>query len=263
MVNISKVVQSPDYYSSETETVLTRDVENPGNDAMRRLLQGEPLSSLQRDHLSVYIAVMLVRGPYRRRRAHEMYPQALAETIAGVRSDIVAAASAADATSVAPLLAQIEEIAQRWAITPPPKVEAMLREPWPYPRMADAIEDMAWRVLESSGPCYFITSDNPVFFHRDLGLGLPESELCFPLSTTRALHACRQGLRDSLTFVKAPQQLVKEVNRRLASTTERLAFCHEKESWLPQVLSKKHPYLPTISWPQTSNITGMRANRRH
>jgi hypothetical protein len=261
--NIAKIVQCHDYYSPETEATLAREVEIPGNQAMEGLLQGELLSSLQRDHLSFYIAVMLMRGPYRRRRAHEMYPQVLAETIAGVRSDIVAAASAADATSVAPLLAQIEEIAQRWATIPPSKVEAKLREPWPYQRMVDAIGDMAWRVLETSGPCYFITSDNPVYFNRELGLGLPESELCFPLSTTRALHGCQQGLRGSLTFVKAPQQLVKDVNRRLATTTEHLAFYHEQAPWLPQVLSKKHPYLPAISWPPTSSITGMRIDKQH
>jgi len=248
IASITKVVQSRDYYSPETEVALARYVEISGNQAMERLLQGKPLNSSERDDLSFYIAVTLMRGPCRRRRAREVYPQVLAETMAEIRSEITAAASATGSSYVTPLLAQIDAVGQQFAVDPPPKVVAQMREPSPYKGMVVAIHDMAWRVLESSGPCYFITSDNPAFVPKKLGLGLPDSELCFPLSTTRALHACWQGQRGSLTFVRASQQHVKETNRRLASATERFAFYHEKVLWLPQVLSKRHPDLPTINW---------------
>lgn len=242
IASITNVVQSHDYYSPETEAALARNVEKQGNQAMERLLQGEPLNSSERDDLSFYIAVMLMRGPYRRRMFLERYPKVLAETMAETRSEIIAAALATDPACATPLLAQVDAIGQQFALDPPPKVVAQMREPSPYKSMIVAIHDMVWRVLESSGPCYFITSDTPVFLHTDLGLGLPESEVCFPLSTTRALHGCWYGQPGSLTFLEASQQCVKEINRRLANTTERFAFYYEPAPWLQQVLSKTYSF---------------------
>ena len=242
IASIDKIIQSHNYYSPETEAALSRNVEKQGNQAMERLLQGEPLNSSERDDLSFYMAVMLMRGPYRRRMFLERYPQVLAETMAETRSEIIAAALATDPACAMPLLTQVDAIGQQFALDAPPKVVAQMREPSPYKSMIVAIHDMVWRVLESSGPCYFITSDTPVFLHTDLGLGLPESEVCFPLSTTRALHGCWYGQRGSLTFLQASQQCVKEINRRLANTTERFAFYHESAPWLQQVLSKTYSF---------------------
>jgi len=242
IASITKVVQSHDYYSLETEAALARNVEKQGNQAMERLLQGKQLNSSERDDLSFYIAVMLMRGPYRRRMFLERYPKVLAETMAETRSEIMAAALAADPAYATPLLAQVNAIGQQFALHPPPKVVAQMREPSPDKSMVAAIHNMVWRVLESSGPCYFITSDTPVFLHADLGLGLPESEVCFPLSTTRALHGCWYGQRGSLTFLQASQQSVKEINRRLASMADRLAFYHEPAPWLQQILSKTYSF---------------------
>jgi len=42
---------------------------------------------------------------------------------------------------------------------------------------------------------------------------------------------------------------VREINRRLASDTERLAFYHEPAPWLLTILAKKEPYLSVIRWP--------------
>jgi len=245
---IAKVAQSPDYYSPDIEIALARDVEIPGNHAIERLLHKELLSPSERADLSYYIGTMLMRGPRRRRRVHEMYPQVLAGTTSGIRAEIAKMAATTDSAWVAGRLAEVDIVEERFAADPPPAVADQIRQPWPYRRMVTAINYMAWRILESSGSQYFITSDNPVFFSTGYGLARPESELCFPLSTTQALHGCWQGKPCSLTFIDAPQRLVKEVNRHLASQAERLAFCHEKAPWLPQVLSKTHAVLSHIEW---------------
>lgn len=248
ITSIDKVAQSHNYYSQETEAALARNVEKPGNQAMERLLQNKSLTPSERDDLSFYIAVTLLRGPYRRRWFRERYPQVLAQTMAETRSEIMAATAATGSTAPTSVLSQVDAVGQQFAIAPPPQLLAQMRDPSsPYKSMVDTIHDMAWRVLESSGPCYFITSDTPVFIHRDSGLGLPESEMCFPLSTTRSLHGCWHGQSGSLTFARASQQCVKETNRRLASTTERLAFYHEQAPWLQQVLLRTYSFQDIVT----------------
>lgn len=245
---ISKVAQSQGYYSAETEVALARDVEIPGNRAIERLLHGELLSPSERIDLSYYICTTLMRGPRRRRKAHEKLPQVLAETTAEIRSEIAESAATADLAWVTHCLAEVDAAEQKFSSAPPPLVIAHIQEPWPYESMVDAVDEMAWRVLESSGPSYFITSDNPVFLVDCFGLAQQDSEISFPLSTTKTLHGCQEGKPRSLTFMQAPQWLVRETNRRLVSETERLVFCHEEEPWLPQMLSKKHPFLSVIKW---------------
>lgn len=248
VASISKVAQSQDYYSTETESALARDVEIPGNRAINRLLHDELLSPSERTDLAYYISTTLMRGPRRRRRAHEKLPQVLAETTAEIRTQITEAAATADFAWVTHCLAEVDAAEQKFASTPPPLVVAQMREPWPYQSMVDAVNKMAWRVLESSGPSYFITSDNPVFLIDCFGLAREDSEISFPLSTTKMLHGCGQGKSCSLTFMPASQWLVRETNRRLASETERFVFCHEEEPWLPQMLSKEHLFLSVVKW---------------
>ena len=115
--------------------------------------------------------------------------------------------------------------------------------------MLRALFGMTWRVLVASGPQYFATTDNPVFFFRAYGLAREDSELSFSLSTTHALHGSWRKAGSDLIFVRATQAIVKEINRRLASDAERLAFYHEPAQWLMAILPKKEPYLSVIRWP--------------
>ena len=114
--------------------------------------------------------------------------------------------------------------------------------------MVLAVFNMAWRVLEAKGEIMYMTSDNPAFYFESYGLGTENSELTFPLSTTQCLHACWQGPKADLRFLEAKQTFVKEVNRRAASTTERLAFYHQDADWLQPLLKKKSHYLSRIQW---------------
>lgn len=52
----------------------------------------------------------------------------------------------------------------------------------------------------------------------------------------------------NVSFVDASQSFVKEINRRLASTTSRFAFYHEYVGWLQTLLLKESPYLSGILW---------------
>jgi uncharacterized protein DUF4238 len=248
---IAQVAQSKEFYSPETEDVLAREVERPANAVIAKLINNDALSSAERFELTFYIGTMLKRVPFRRRKAMEMYPKVLDDTVARVRRQIIELAgtlSDVDPELVARRLHEVDAARAKFEHTPPTEIVEQVREPWPSEAMLDAIYRMTWRVLISRGPTYFITTDNPAFFFGGYGLGTPEAELTFPLSTTHALHGCSQRAESYLVFLSAPEQFVREVNRRLASAAERLAFYHEPTSWLEVTLRKESLYLSAIRW---------------
>jgi hypothetical protein len=249
--SISKVAQSRDYYSPKTEEERARLVEAPANNAMGRLSRNEQLTTTERWNLAYYICTTLKRVPRRRRKAQEMYPEVLAATMAEVRTEFREMAQQVQTLDPAweeHRLTELDAIEYRFSSEPPQGVVDQMRDPWPTKEMVDAVYRMAWRVLESSGPQDFITSDNPVFMFDGWGLTQERSEISFPLSATRALHGCWQGSPCSLVYMRSSQWLVRETNRRMASETERFAFCHKEEPWLVQVLSKENPFLSIVKW---------------
>jgi hypothetical protein len=107
---------------------------------------------------------------------------------------------------------------------------------------------MPWHVVHSSGPDYFLTSDNPAFFFEAYGIGKPESELTFPIATDLALFASWQGPQNSTYNHEAKQRLVREANTRIASAAERFVFYYRQEEWVAKVSNNKQPYLSRILW---------------
>ena len=249
-VPIAKVAQSKHYYQKETETILASIVETPANAVIKKLTTDTAITSAERLQLAFYVGVMIKRIPARRRRSTEMIPGVLEGVVANIRKQLTSLSMAvqADPGLLAQRLREVDAAAKKLAIQPPPEVMNQILEPWPSTRIIQALFGMTWRILVSSGPQYFITSDNPAFFFNAYGLGNKESELSFPLSTTHTLHGSWQKTVSDLVFIRPTQNTVKEINRRLASETERLAFYHEPAPWLIKILAKKNPYLSRINW---------------
>ena len=250
LARIAQVAQAKRFYSGETEVSLARDVETPANSVILKLISDTRITTVERLQLAYYIGVMLKRIPARRRRSAEMIPVVLADVVAKVRDQLSATARAVQANPelLARRLREVAAAGRELASQPPPEVLEQILEPWPSEGMVRALFGMTWRVLVSAGPQYFVTTDNPAFFFRAYGLAREESELTFPLSTTHALHGSWRAAGSDLVFLRATQRIVKEINRRLASDTERLAFYHEAAPWLLAIFSKKHPYLSIIRW---------------
>ena len=85
---IKQVAQSKEYYSADTEDLLAREVERPANAIIAKLLSNAAIDSTERFALTFYIGTMLKRVPYRRRKAMEMYPTVLDETVGRIRKQL-------------------------------------------------------------------------------------------------------------------------------------------------------------------------------
>jgi hypothetical protein len=247
---IANVAQADKFYSAQTEMFLAQHVEPSGNAAIEKLTSGLAITQAERVQLAYYISVTLKRVPARRRRAQEMMPGVLADVVSDTRRELEALAAIvqADPALLSQRLQEVDAAGKRFAQHPPQEVLEQIREPWPTEEMLWAVFRMTWRILVSSGPQHFITTDNPAFFFHAHGLGNRESELSVPLSKTHALHGSWQAAGSDLVFAKAQQRIVKEINRRLASQTERIAFYYEPAPWLLKILPKKYPCLSAIHW---------------
>lgn len=205
----------------------------------------------ERLSLSLYIATMLYRVPRNRQRAEGLLQPALDSTVKEVREAIqhIASMGTVPLEIVARRLREVDEAYAKFSREPPREVRAQMKDPRPTEKTVGAILGMTWRVLVASPSEFFITSDNPAFFHGAYGIGTPKAELRFPLSPTLALHGTWQpDPKGNLSFHSAPKDWVREFNRSIASDASTLVFCHEKAAWLKTLLHRKKPYLFRLVW---------------
>ena len=250
---IKAVAQAKAFYPDETERRLAVEVENPANAVIEKLVTGVGITEDEREALAVFVGTMHRRVPTMRRRAMGMVPDTLSLICNGCRQAIQAART--EGTISAELLdrrsGDIKAAEAKFAEHLPQEVLEHINSPWPSIRVVTAIREMAWRVLSTAGPQFFVASDNPAFAFQveGFGWGRIEGELCLPLSTAHVLHGSWQGPRRSLKFVAVSQRYVREINNRLASTTDRFVFYHRAAPWVLALLAKEQFSLNRIRWP--------------
>jgi len=250
LIPIKVIAQERGYYDTVTENELSVLVEGPALRALQRLRRHELLSVDDHARMALYVATMMMRVPMRRRKALEMVPKVLAETVSKFRAqlDKWAQSSNANKALVARRLCELDRAKDRFARNPPQTVVNQIRSPWPNRQYVGLIFSMMWRGVVADSRNMFLTSDNPAFFFEAYGLGRPEAEITFPLASDVALLMNWQGPRGGFMFVQAKPALVREVNRRVASGAERFVFCHEKSQWIATLAQKPQPFLSRIHW---------------
>lgn len=247
---ITAVAQQADYYDQEAERELSRSVEGPAHITLGKVRRRERLSGDDRLRLALYVGTMIMRVPARRRRAWELVPSALEDSMNEVRALINDWAQRTDADQplVARRLTEVDAVQEKLYLEPPSSVTDQIRSPWPSERVLGCVYNMTWRIVSTDRRNCFLTSDNPASFFEGYGLGSAEAELTFPLSSDLALLANWQGPQRSLIILQGKPLIVREVNRRVASGAERFVFYHEERDWVAALANKPRPYLSRILW---------------
>lgn len=253
--SIKSVAQEPAYYSEDDERQLNELVERPANVVLQRLRAGDySMPSSDRAALALYMATMIMRVPHRRRKAMELHPRVLQDTVNELAAQIAQWAQTEPTTDpelVSRRLAELERARDRFAKEIPRELSDSVRNPWPTQNVLRCVSLMSWRILPATRDTgFFLTSDNPAFFFGGYGLGNRESELTFPLASDMALLASWQGAPSETLVVGGKpglvRQFVREVNRRVAFGAERFVFYHADEDWVPKVAAKRDPFLSRI-----------------
>lgn len=248
-IPIKAAAQRPAFYDNETEKQLAI-IEGPAHAALGRLRRGEALSESARAEFALYIAVMLKRVPHGRQRAQQLLPAVFEQSRNRARSQVSAWATKLNTPEedVARRLDQLDSIYEKFWQDPPQEVVDQINSPWHGPRVVQAIHSMTWRVMRGEPDNPFITGDNPAAYFESEGVGQPESELTFPLSSDLVLLASRRGSPGELISVPTRPSLVREVNRRMAAGTDRFVFCCEDKEWIPSLMEKSRLRVDHIKW---------------
>ncbi len=247
---IKTVAQQRAYYSAETEERLAREVETPGHQALNTIRKGGSITSGEREAFALYLAVLIMRVPRKRRQAAELAPRVLAGRMTETTQDLSELRTAENATRIDAIVQELERIEARYREELPATIREVIESPWPSALVLSAVQTMNWRVVAAPNGQFFITSDTPAHYFDSLGLGTDDAELTVPLSRYLVLLGSNQGSPGGLTRVTGKPALVKEVNRRIAFGAERFVFTPRREDWVQTIALRTRPNLSRIVWDE-------------
>lgn len=238
---ITVVAQQSGYYEIEDENSLNLNVEIPGNDVIDKLCLGEQISETEKQELSLYIATAIRRVPAARHKAHAITKQTAPVVIAEYRAEIEIARQSqfASEEQINFFESAVDNVETEFTGCPTDEIRKFIETPWPSESWVHAVFIAKWRVLKRTGSSRFLTSDNPATFFEAYGMNHPDGELIFPLDSNHLLHGSHRRVLNS-DIVIIPERMVKEFNKRTASSAHRFVFYHENAGWVLSA-SKNHP----------------------
>jgi len=237
------------FYPDDVETYLADVIENPSNRILEHIRDLHRFEEADKVEFSRYITAMIRRVPRHRERLYnEVLPDALGKTFESWRELIQSEHSAGHLSgdTLALRMRELDELERRWKLEPPDELKPENTPPNVSPEVVELLSSMHWTFVTSEGPSFFLTSDNPVFFTEGRGMGKPDSELSFPLSTHVALWIKRIPVASDCAFCRAKQFLVREMNKRTIVCATRFLYYHEHAQWIPRLITHPHPKLQQL-----------------
>jgi hypothetical protein len=236
---VKSIANETGFYSPEVESHLASHVEEPANAVLKKIRNRVQISTEDKQVLSAYMVCMWTRVPRGKERVKELAPS-VAEK---VREEIDRRLSSAllekpeKTAFIEGRRAEAHTIIDRYASDPPKDVWLRNIPPERRPGPLAALSRMTWRFFTFDQYPAFLTSDNPVFYFTNMGVGKPESEVTFPISSHIALWATRRSDLAEGYFPTNPQ-VVRELNRRTASFSTRYVFHSTDEKWVLRLLTQ-------------------------
>lgn len=221
------------FYSKEMEKYLANSIEGPANAVLGKIRERGKLTKENKRSLTAYIVAMMKRVPRGKERVSELAPNVVGRLAQEIDEEFsIAAAEQPDRIEfIKRRRVKIQEILDRCSKEPPKQIWLDNIPPETTPRVVAAMSSMTWRFLTFEQRPAILTSDNPVFYFTGIGIGKPESEVTFPISSHIALWASwRADLPEG--YFPTTTQVVKELNRRMAYNATRYLFHSEDEDWI-------------------------------
>ena len=236
---IRKIAQEDDFYSREIEQLLANEVEEPANRVIQKIREQQSITQEDKLTLAKYMMVIWKRVPENKVRLKEKAPEIMNPVFERVGREL------ADLRKLHPEKSDIiEKRCRELQEIRNNKVEELIYDTWlqnippdKTPQSIDVLSQMTWRFMIADKEQYFITSDNPLFFFRWMGIGKEKSEVTFPITKSIALWATWR-IDISEGFFPARSQMVKEVNRRTASISTQFLYSPYPADWIRLLANK-------------------------
>ena len=249
---IKSIANEVGLYTDDLEAVLANDIEQSANPILQKLRNFQPISDTEKLEFSRYMFSMWLRVPKHLDWSIERSPEVIAKTFSKIEKQLreLSKKYPSKANLIEQRIEQLRTIQEDK--TEELVAEEAVKEMWiknipvgidrPPVQM---LADMEWRYLYYQSDQFFVTSDNPLFFFEEIGIGNEKSEVTFPLSENLVLWAKWQ-MNVPPGFHKARTQFVKEVNRRTISNISQYVFSPYVADWIPTLLEKKNIQLNRV-----------------
>ena len=237
---IKTVASENKRWPKSTEKYLANQVEEPANPVLDKIRNRQPITQGDKDVLSAYMVVMLQRVPRGLERTKANAPAVLGQIFADLNKEILRLIeeNPSEKDVLQKRLQELPSLKSKYENEFPMEVWYDALTPDSLPRLRAILPAMRWVFLTSDKRQPFLTNDNPVFFFESLGIGKPESEITFPISSTVALWATwRTNLVEGYTAAK--DTIVREINRRTASAATRYVYYSKEAQWVVSLINKR------------------------
>lgn len=232
-------------YTERLESWLNEQIEAPAQEALRRVRKRQPLRQVDCERLSRYIVMLWKRVPRGRTRVAEHLPRAAIVARENIRKKLEVDPSLASEVGgdAQDAMSLVDALIAKYVENPPDDIWHKTLEDGPGARMVSAMLSMRWELLVDESGNYF-TSDNPLFYFEEIGIGNRQSELSIPLAKDVALFATWDAPRAPAYRAAAPR-VIRQLNARTAARAQRFVFARSIESWtLPFVWRAHHDVAP-------------------
>lgn len=219
------------------EDFLANRVESPANSVIRKLRNQEKITSKEKRILAKYMAIMIKRVPMSREMVENLKPNVIKEVAEDIELQfkIIEKINPDLKDKIGERRRQVKNIFEKVKLETPKEVilKAMDTK---NSMVEEALYNMNWRFLISKD-LNFLTSDNPCFFFKDIGIGNFNSEVSFPISKNMVIFASwRNNIAESYYLVNS--NIVKEINRRTIYNATRYVYSPNNEDWIMYIIKK-------------------------
>lgn len=224
-------------WSEETESYLANQIEAPANQVIDKIRNHAHITQSEKEILSAYMVVLWRRVPRGLSRTKSYVPKFFDDLNNHIQKLMEANPSKIDVFQNRQQ--EIKSLRLKFENEFPRELWSEYLKPDVTPQTLATIPKMTWTFLTSQSTQPFLTSDNPVFFFENLGIGRSESEISFPISNTITLWATwRKDVKEN--FIRANESAIKEINRRTASNMTKYVFYSLSASWVVNLINKKN-----------------------
>ncbi len=238
--NLDNIAQENSYYPKSIEKFLSDKIEEPANKVLEKIRRFEKISVKDKEVFCDYIVVLVKRVPYFYDYMNTFYPDVINSIKEKVKNSFIEKINnnIIDVKEKERIMHEIDIFDHSNLFNDEKKNEIWLEflAPEMTPLIQEIIKLKTWLFLVSKNPQLFITCDNPIFFHKKLGLS--ESEITFPISKNIALYANNSN-ENNLEYLFPRTQIVKEINRRSIANSKRFVFSSKEEDWILKIIRKQ------------------------
>ncbi|MDY0042656.1 MAG: DUF4238 domain-containing protein [Desulforhabdus sp.] len=237
--SIRNIAQENQFYSPETEKYLANEIEWPASKIIQKIRGQRPITHEDKVTLSKYMVVMWKRVPRCKRWVTDKAPEIMAPVFDRFDNEL-AELGKQNPSKIDLVERRRKELRELRESKEDKFVSDMWLESIPpdkTPQSVNILSQMTWGFLTAGSGQYFITSDNPLFFFPEIGIGRKESEVSFPIAKNIALLATwRIDIGEG--FFPARDRVVKEINQRTASISTKFLYGPYQEAWIQALANK-------------------------